>query len=152
MAKIRIRLGQNEIEVDSRDFYVDNQTLGDVVSDLSAMVDGKKTPELPPKPEPAPAPLSELPEAEVFEPEFSEPVPVGIDELPARLLQLAKESFFDEPRTVSETAEQLREHGWSARQLDVSKTLARMTLERCLLKNSRDQRSYYSSGPALIAN
>ena len=27
MARIKLKLGENEIEVDSRDFYVDNQTL-----------------------------------------------------------------------------------------------------------------------------
>ena len=30
MARIKLKLGENEIEVDSRDFYVDNQTLGEI--------------------------------------------------------------------------------------------------------------------------
>ena len=35
MARIRLKLGENEIEVDSRDFYVDNQTLGEIIDDIS---------------------------------------------------------------------------------------------------------------------
>ena len=35
MAKIKIKIGNNEIEVDSRDFYVDNQSLGKVISEVS---------------------------------------------------------------------------------------------------------------------
>ena len=35
LAKIKLKVGDNEIEVDSRDFYVDNQTLGEVIEILS---------------------------------------------------------------------------------------------------------------------
>ena len=35
MARIKLKLGENEIEVDSRDFYVDNQTLGEIIDDIS---------------------------------------------------------------------------------------------------------------------
>ena len=35
MARIKLKIGENEIEVDSRDFYVDNQTLGDIIDNLS---------------------------------------------------------------------------------------------------------------------
>ncbi len=31
MAKIKIKIGENEIEVDSRDFYIDNNTIGEVI-------------------------------------------------------------------------------------------------------------------------
>ena len=31
MAKIKIKIGENEIEVDSRDFYIDNNTVGEVI-------------------------------------------------------------------------------------------------------------------------
>jgi hypothetical protein len=31
LAKIKLRIGDNEIEVDSRDFYVDNKTIGEVI-------------------------------------------------------------------------------------------------------------------------
>ena len=34
MAKIRIKQGPNEIEIDSRDFYVDNDSVGEVVESL----------------------------------------------------------------------------------------------------------------------
>ena len=35
MARIKLKLGENEIEVDSRDFYVDNQTLGEIIANIS---------------------------------------------------------------------------------------------------------------------
>ena len=35
MAKIRIRIGSNEIEIDSRDFYIDNDTASQVIADLA---------------------------------------------------------------------------------------------------------------------
>ena len=38
MARIRLKLGANEIEVDSKDFYVDNQSIDEVVSNLSRYV------------------------------------------------------------------------------------------------------------------
>ena len=34
MAKIRVRFGRNEIEIDSRDFYVDNETIGEVIENI----------------------------------------------------------------------------------------------------------------------
>ena len=35
MARIKLKIGENELEVDSRDFYVDNQTLGEIVDNIS---------------------------------------------------------------------------------------------------------------------
>ena len=35
MARIRVRAGGSEIEVDSRDFYVHNETVHSVIEDLS---------------------------------------------------------------------------------------------------------------------
>ena len=37
MAKIKLKFGENEIEVDSRDFYFDNQTLGEVIENLAKL-------------------------------------------------------------------------------------------------------------------
>ena len=34
MAKIKLRFGENEIEIESRDFYVDNNTIGEVINSL----------------------------------------------------------------------------------------------------------------------
>jgi len=31
MARIKLKIGENELEVDSRDFYIDNQTLGEIM-------------------------------------------------------------------------------------------------------------------------
>ena len=38
MARIRIKIGQNEVEVDSRDFYVDNDTIHEVVRQVAKCV------------------------------------------------------------------------------------------------------------------
>ena len=38
MAKIKLRIGDNEIEIDSRDFYVDNHTIGKVIENISALL------------------------------------------------------------------------------------------------------------------
>jgi len=35
MAKIKLKFGENEIEIESRDFYVDNKTLGDVIDSVT---------------------------------------------------------------------------------------------------------------------
>ena len=38
LAKIKLRIGDNEIEIDSRDFYVDNNTVGKVIADITALL------------------------------------------------------------------------------------------------------------------
>ena len=38
LAKIKLRIGDNEIEIDSRDFYVDNNTIGKVIADITALL------------------------------------------------------------------------------------------------------------------
>ena len=35
MARIKLKIGENEIEIDSRNFYVDNQALGEVIDNIS---------------------------------------------------------------------------------------------------------------------
>ena len=41
LAKIKLRIGDNEIEVDSRDFYVDNKTIGEVIENIAAHLQTK---------------------------------------------------------------------------------------------------------------
>lgn len=118
MARIRIRSGQSEIELDSRDLHIDNETMGNVITEISRYL------------QPSMRVLDELPEAEVAEPEFE---PVG--KLAPRLESLEGSGFFASPRTVSETVEQLRESGALASPLDVSRGLAKMALSRRLSKN-----------------
>ena len=38
MAKIKIKLGDNEIEIDSRDFYVDNYSIGEVIETITKYI------------------------------------------------------------------------------------------------------------------
>ena len=65
---------------------------------------------------------------------------------------LIEDAFFDQARTVSEVVEQLREYGWSAVPLDVSKVLATMAFTHELQKDLKDKRSYYSRVRLLQVN
>jgi len=140
MAKIRVRFGRNEIEIDSRDFYVDNETIGEVIENIrQCMSDAMNE-----------SPITALPDAEVFEPEFSQGQGVTSDVLTEKLRIIANESFFDQPRTVGEVVGSLMEHGWHASALDVSVALTKMAFSKELLKNSHDDRSYYFAKTAMV--
>ena len=140
MAKIRVRFGRNEIEIDSRDFYVDNETIGEVIENIrECMGDAMNE-----------SPITALPDAEVFEPEFSQGQGVTSDVLTEKLRIIANESFFDQPRTVGEVVGILMEHGWHASALDVSVALTKMAFGKELLKNSHDDRSYYFAKTAMV--
>jgi len=140
MAKIRVRFGRNEIEIDSRDFYVDNETVGEVIENIRQCMGESENHN----------PITSLPDAEVFEPEFSQGQSITSDLLTEKLNILAGESFFDQPRTVGEVVGSLMEHGWHASALDVSVALTKMAFSKELLKNSHDDRSYYFAKTAMV--
>lgn len=142
MARIRLKLGANEIEVDSKDFYVDNQSVDEVISNLSRYV--AEGTEVLDKETPVNY-LSSLEDAEIHEPEFTTPISIDSSQVRSKIHILARDSFFEQPRTVSEVVAQLYEYGWAARPLDVSKVLANMALNRELQKDSQEKRSYYSN-------
>ena len=140
MAKIRVRFGKNEIEIDSRDFYVDNETVGEVIENIRQCMGESENQN----------PITSLPDAEIFEPEFSQGQGITSDLLTEKLNILAGESFFDQPRTVGEVVGSLMEHGWHASALDVSVALTKMAFSKELLKNSHDDRSYYFAKTAMV--
>ena len=155
LAKIKLRIGDNEIEIDSRDFYVDNHTIGKVIENITMLLQESSTRMMPYSTEYGVGEsnaLSSLENAEVYEPEFGEPVFVPLNELHGKLLILSKNSFFDKPRTVSETVNELSEHGWVANPLDVSKILAKMAFGKELRKGKQDDRSFYFVQKELLAN
>ena len=156
LAKIKLRVGDNEIEIDSRDFYVDNNTIGKVIADITALLQESSTRIMPYSNEynleENNTPLDSLENAEVYEPEFGEPVFVPIKELRSKLILLSKNSFFDKPRTVSETVSELHERGWIANPLDVSKTLAKMAFSKELRKGKQADRSFYFVQKELLTN
>ena len=155
LAKIKLRIGDNEIEIDSRDFYVDNHTIGKVIENITMLLQESSARIMPYSTEYAVGEsnaLSSLENAEVYEPEFGEPVFVPLNELHGKLLILSKNSFFDKPRTVSETVNELREHGWIVNPLDVSKILAQMAFSKELTKGKQDDRSFYFVQKELLAN
>ena len=149
MARIKLKLGENEIEVDSRDFYVDNQTLGEIIDNISQYM-----PENQAKivyesdsnqiSKNVDTGLESLDDAETFEPEFNEPKSIQSSEISSKLKILESSNFFDSPRSVGETVQQLREYGWATSTLDVSKALAKMTLTKKFTKISTDNQIRYS--------
>jgi len=164
MAKIRLRFGENEVEVDSRDFYIDNETVGQVISDLTSRLeegrariinDGNISLEPPKEITQAYQAnldyLKILNDAEFHESEFTPPTPINQDEVPDKIELLERDLFFAKPRTVSETVEQLREYGWLASPLDVSKALARRAFRKELLKNSQENKTYYFKESQIIS-
>ena len=156
LAKIKLRVGDNEIEIDSRDFYVDNNTIGKVIADITALLQESSARIIPYSNEynleENNAPLDSLENAEVYEPEFGEPVFVPIKQLRSKLLLLSKNSFFDKPRTVSETISELHERGWIANPLDVSKILAKMAFSKELKKGKQADRNFYFVQKELLTN
>ena len=155
LAKIKLRIGDNEIEIDSRDFYVDNHTIGKVIENITALLQESSARVMPYSTEYGVVEsnaLSSLENAEVYEPEFGEPVFVPLNELHGKLLILSKNSFFDKPRTVSETVNELSEHGWIANPLDVSKILAKMAFGKELRKGKQADRSFYFVQKEMLTN
>jgi len=151
LARIKLKIGENEIEVDSRDFYVDNQTLGEIIDSISQYIpenqakivfeseSSKKS-----NSNSIEHGLEYLDDAETFEPEFNEPIHISNNEIQSKLKILETSKFFDSPRTVGETVQQLREYGWAASTLDVSKSLAKMSLNKKFNKNSTQNQIRYS--------
>jgi len=170
MAKIKLKFGENEIEVDSRDFYVDNQSLGEVIENLAKLLEENQTKPIYENPantfpkelnyeNPANTfpkesnydSLNSLEDVELFEPEFNEPKPIAAKEIKDKLKILEKNTFFNIPRTVTETVQQLREYGWVASPLDVSKTLVNMASNKEISKNSSENRTHYYIQEAILA-
>ncbi len=152
MAKIKLKLGENEIEVDSRDFYVDNQTLGEIIDDISQhlpenqakiVYETESIPQSPQVESSTQYGLEYLDDAETYEPEFDEPKYITSYEIKSKLRILETSRFFDSPRTVTETVQQLREFGWATSPLDVSKALAKMASNKEIMKNSHENRIHY---------
>jgi hypothetical protein len=155
LAKIRLRFGENEIEIESRDFYIDNDTAAQVIADLAVRLNENKAKIVTGEESLSPPDaitetyqanmdyLRTLRDAEIHEPEFTAPTAVPADEIPSKIELLERDSFFDKPRTVLETVERMRDYGWLASPLDVSKSLARMAFHKELAKNSQENRTWY---------
>ena len=156
MARIKLKIGENELEVDSRDFYVDNQTLGEIIDNISQYLPENQAKivyeSIPTKLNSTIHGLEYLDDAETFEPEFNEPKYITSTEIKSKLKILETSKFFDSPRTVSETVQQLREYGWVTSALDVSKALAKMALNKKFTKSSSENRIHYSIEQSLVTN
>jgi len=161
LARIKLKLGENEIEVDSRDFYVDNQSLGEIIDGISHHLPenhAKIVYETESMPESTQVEHSDLygleylDDAEVYEPEFNEPRYITSHEIKSKLRVLETSRFFDSPRTVTETVQELREYGWAASPLDVSKALAKMASHKEIMKNSYENRTHYFVKESLVSN
>ena len=96
--------------------------------------------------------LEFLDDAEAFEPEFNEPQYIAFPDIKAKLQILEASRFFDSPRTVTEIVQQLREYGWAASSLDVSKSLAKMASNKEIMKDSYKNRTHYFVQESFVAN
>lgn len=154
MARIRLKYGQNEIEIESKDFYIDNQSVQEVVNNLSVYVkDYSPTYQYESAQQVHGTEcLSILKDAEIHEPEFTHPTFLDKKELKNKIKILIEDSFFDKSRTVSEVVSELHEYGWTAVPLDVSKVLTEMAFGYQLQKELREKRSYYSVANLLEVN
>ena len=164
MAKIKLKYGENEIEIESRDFYVDNESIGQVIQSITSHLEENKARIISDNQSlknydgatkdyhASMNYLKSLDNAEVHEPEYNTPIPIFEEEIRDKVHLLASKSFFDKPRTVSETVSQLREFGWNASPLHVSKALAKMAFNKEIQKNSYQNRCYYCANKALLAN
>jgi len=152
MARIKIKLGPNEIEVDSRDFYVDNDSLSSVIENISNHLSENDSSSSNSKVNVSSLVLDGLDDVEVFEPEFSQPVKVDGSEIKSKLQILQNSKFFSSPRTVSEVVQQLREYVWVSSALDVSKALAKMALSKEINKNLDGNKTHYFLQEKLILN
>ena len=168
MARIKLKLGENEIEVDSRDFYVDNQTLGEIIDNISQYMpenqakiiyetestknSTESTADSPDLEQSTQSGLEYLDDVEIFEPEFSEPKYIAPREIKSKLRILETSKFFDTPKTVTETVQQLREFGWATSLLDVSKALAKMALNKKFTKSSNENQTRYSIEQLPLSN
>ena len=157
MARIKLKIGENEIEVDSRDFYVDNQTLGEIIDNISQYMPENQAKivyesKSNTKSNSTEHGLEYLDDAETFEPEFNEPKTIHNNEILSKLQILETNKFFDSPRTTSETVQQLREYGWATSTLDVSKALAKMALNKKFTKNLTENQIRYSIEQLPLSN
>jgi len=158
LARIKLKIGENEIEIESRDFYVDNQTVSKVIDDLSCHLpdnQAKIVYETEPTQESEQSSkfgLEYLDDAETFEPEFNEPNYIHSHQVKSKLIILETSGFFESPRTVTETVQQLREYGWATSPLDVSMALAKMASVNEILRNSEDNLTHYFTQESLISN
>ena len=161
LARIKLKIGENEIEVDSRDFYVDNQTLGEVIDNIShhlpdnqakIVYETEPTQKSTELERPAQFGLEYLDDAETYEPEFNEPKYITSNQIKSKLKILETSRFFESPRTVTETIQQLREYGWAASPLDVSKALAKMASVNEIMKSTEENRIHYFTQESLVSN
>ena len=161
LARIKLKMGENEIEVDSRDFYVDNQTLGEIIDNIShhlpdsqakIVYETEPTQKSTELERPAQFGLEYLDDAETYEPEFNEPKYITSNQIRSKLRILETSKFFESPRTVTETIQQLREYGWAASPLDVSKVLAKMASVNEIMKSSEENRIHYFTQESLVSN
>ena len=161
MARIKLKIGENEIEIDSRDFYVDNQTAGKIIDDLSyhlpdnqakIVYDIESSQESAEQEQSSQFGLEDLDDAETFEPEFNEPNYITSHQVKSKLRILETSGFFESPRTVTETVQQLREYGWASSPLDVSKALAKMASVHEIMRNNDENLTHYFTQESLISN
>ena len=142
MAHVRIKIGDNEIEIDSRDFYVDNDTVHQVVEELIKC--------MPKQHAQKPNYLSDfdkIKEAEFCEAELEDAEVVHSHQQIREGLEGLHNigHFFEIPRTVQEITQRMQKDRWLTNSNIISKVLADMANDNEIIRDySKDEESYVS--------
>ena len=119
MVRIKLKISNNEIEIDSEDFYVDNASLNQIIDVMSnilpdnhaKIVYGAKSTSEPSQIECLPQLyLERLDDVKVYESEFALLAHIAFDQIPSKLRILDAAKFFESTKTVTKTLQQLREY------------------------------------------
>ncbi len=146
MAHIRIKIGSNEIEVDSRDFYVDNDTVQQVVEELIKCIPENQQHEN--KPNYLSDFDSKIKEAEFYEPELEDAGPMHSHQQIREGLRALHntDNFFESPRTIQEITQRMQKSRWLTNSKIISKVLTDMTNDNEVICNySKDGTEAYVS-------
>ncbi len=153
MARIKIKLGINEIEIESRDLDINNENIVQTINIIADKIMENNNQLVFNEPMKKRIDCSEIVSSkETKYSELHEQVVIHPHEIKSKLYILTKQLFFNQPRTVSEIINQLRDHGWVSNPLDVSKELIKMVFSKEILRNSYDDKSHYFVKTPLLSN
>ena len=155
MARIKIKIGINEIEVESRDLDINNENIIETINTVVKVTKNNNQLTLNGSLRNRIIDLetdsSKEENRELHEQEL-EHVVINSHEIRSKLYILTKQSFFNQPRTVNEIVNKLRDYGWISNPLDVSKELIKMVFNKEMLKNSYDDKLHYFVKTPLLSN
>jgi len=157
MARIRIKCGQNEVEIESKDFYIDNQTAGEIINNLSVYVKegapgGMQYEYSYGQEARNPGVLNMLEDAEVHEPEFVRPSPLHKGEIRDKIRTLVEDAFLTSRGPCQRWSRSCTSTAGRQYRLTYQRSLRTWRFGNELKKDLKDRRSYYSAARILELN